>query len=293
MISKGLSINLLTPFTETNEIDFESIERQIEVYIANGAKSLILGRPFGEFLTMNDDEIIDVAEFVVKKVDKRVPVVAQTGFNDTIRSIKLSLRVKNAGVDALILLAPYYSLGNESGILNHFKSIATAVGLPCYIENDSEKTGVDISEHIALLSEIKNIVGIIENTDDTRKYISIISKVSNNFQIVCANDRAIFPALSLGVKSFISPISNICPSDISEIIDFYEKSDIEKSRNKFLSMLEYFDVFSQEVQPVPIKTAMNMLGYDVGDFRLPLSGMNTDYAARVATLIMDQNIRKL
>lgn len=293
MINKGININLLTPFTDTNEIDFESLERQIEIYISNGAKSIIVGRGFGEFLTMDDDEIISVIEFVVGKVSKRVPVIVQTGFNDTIRSIKLSIKAKSTGVDALILLPPYFSNGNEKGIYNHFKSISVSVGLPCYIENDFEKSGVDLVQYIDTLSSINNIVGIIENSSDITKYTKIIANTNDSFEIICANDAIILPTLSLGVTSFISAIANICPDDIKTILDYYNNGEISKARDKYIGILEIHEVFNQEILPVPIKTAMNMLGYNVGDFRLPLGSMNPDKAARLATLLMDQNIKML
>lgn len=291
---RGLGINIITPFLETNEIDFENIERQVDTYINNGADFIVIGRNTGEFYTMDDNEIISVIETVAKRVNKRTPVIAQTGFNDTSRSIKLSIKAKLMGIDGIILSSPYYNIGNEHGLLSHYKSISMAANLPCYIENDPEKSGVNISHSLLMeLSEIKNIVGVIENSSDIKQYINIKSNSPYNFEIICANDSLLFPSLSLGATGVISTVANIYPDIISRIIDNFDKGNISVSRDIYFGMLKINEVLTQEVNPVPIKTAMNMLGYEVGDFRLPLGSMNPDKAAKLATLLMDEKIHKL
>ncbi|MBP1997387.1 4-hydroxy-tetrahydrodipicolinate synthase [Peptostreptococcus canis] len=291
---RGLGINVITPFLETNEIDFENIERQVDTYINNGADFIVIGRNTGEFYTMDDNEIISVIETVAKRVNKRIPVIAQTGFNDTSRSIKLSIKAKLMGIDGIILSPPYYNIGNEQGLLSHYKSISMAANLPCYIENDPEKSGVNISHSLLMeLSEIKNIVGVIENSSDIKQYIDIKSNSPYNFEIICANDSLLFPSLSLGATGVISTVANIYPDIISRIINNFDKGNISVSRDIYFGMLKINEVLTQEVNPVPIKTAMNMLGYEVGDFRLPLGSMNPDKAAKLATLLMDEKIHKL
>lgn len=291
---RGLGINVITPFLETNEIDFENIERQVDTYINNGADFIVIGRNTGEFYTMDDNEIISVIEIVAKRVNKRIPVIAQTGFNDTSRSIKLSIKAKLMGIDGIILSPPYYNIGNEQGLLSHYKSISMAANLPCYIENDPEKSGVNISHSLLMeLSEIKNIVGVIENSSDIKQYIDIKSNSPYNFEIICANDSLLFPSLSLGATGVISTVANIYPDIISRIINNFDKGNISVSRDIYFGMLKINEVLTQEVNPVPIKTAMNMLGYEVGDFRLPLGSMNPDKAAKLATLLMDEKIHKL
>lgn len=291
---RGLGINVITPFLETNEIDFENIEHQVDTHINNGADFIVIGRNTGEFYTMDDNEIISVIETVAKRVNKRIPVIAQTGFNDTSRSIKLSIKAKLMGIDGIILSPPYYNIGNEQGLLSHYKSISMAANLPCYIENDPEKSGVNISHSLLMeLSEIKNIVGVIENSSDIKQYIDIKSNSPYNFEIICANDSLLFPSLSLGATGVISTVANIYPDIISRIIDNFDKGNISVSRDIYFGMLKINEVLTQEVNPVPIKTAMNMLGYEVGDFRLPLGSMNPDKAAKLATLLMDEKIHKL
>lgn len=291
---RGFGVNLLTPFTETNEIDFENIEKQIEIYLSTGASAIFVGRQTGEFFSMEDDEIISVIQFVVEKVNKRAVVFAHTGFNDTSRSIKLSIRARLAGADALVLLSPYYVFGNVQSVHNHFKSIALSAGIPCYIENDFSKTGLDLLDiEFESLSRLNNVVGIIENSSDITNYSKILVNAPEGFEIICANDSVILPALSLGVNSFVSTVASLSPSAVADVIKLFGENNIVEARDRFLSMLSIYDVLTQEVSPIPIKTAINMLGYNVGDFRLPLGPMETDRAARLATFIMDQNIEKI
>lgn len=290
----GFGVNLLTPFDDTNDIDLKSIEEQVEIYIKHGASYLVVGRHIGEFYTMNDDEILSVIETVVNKVNKRIPVLAHTGFNDTIRSMMLSIKANKLGVDALIMSSPYHIIGNEQGVITHFKSIAMSAGLPCYIENDPDKSGVNITSYIVNeLSGIKNIVGFIENSRNINNYIDLASNANSNFEIICANDSMIIPAFSLGANSVISTVANICPEITKSVVDRYFEGELVSARELYFGLLKVHEVLDQEINPIPVKTAMNMLGYNVGDFRLPLGPMNPDYAARMATLIMDEKITKL
>lgn len=164
MIFKGCGVNIVTPFTDTNEVDFNSLGNLVDTYLKVGSQAIILGRTTGEFYAMSDNEMLEVVDFVVKRVNKKIPVLAQTGLNDTSRSVILSIRAKALGLDGLILSAPYYSQGNELGLISHFKSIAIAGGLPTYIDNDPARTGLNLAPGlVAKLAEIPNIVGIIES----------------------------------------------------------------------------------------------------------------------------------
>ena len=250
MLFKGCGINIVTPFTDTNEVDFDSLGRLVDTYINIGAKALILGRTTGEFFAMSDNEILEVVDFVVKRVNKKIPVLAQTGLNDTSRSVVLSIRARALGLDGLIIASPYYGQGNELGLISHFKSIALAGGLPTYIDNDPARTGFNLEPSlIAKLAEIPNIAGIIE--------------------------------------------SDICPRLIFNIYDRFNEGDLSGARQVFNDSLHAINLMSLDVNPIPVKTAMNMLGYEVGNFRLPLHPMDPDKAAQVATFIMDTGLEKL
>lgn len=291
MIFKGCAINLVTPFTDTNEIDFECLEKLVKSHLDNDIGAIVLGRATGEFQAMNDDEIISVIESVVKVVDKKIPVIVQTGFNDMARSVGLSIRAKMSGADALILSSPYYNHTNKHGLLNHFRAIAIASSLPCYIENDPERCGFDIStEVIELITVVKNIVGIIESSDDINKFAKLKYTLPDDMELICGNDKMAIPALSLGANGYISVLANICPDVSVDIYKLFMNGDLLSSRELFFNYLSLIEALDLEPNPIPIKTTMNMLGYDVGEFRLPLSTMDPDKAAQIATLLMDMGI---
>lgn len=291
MIFKGCAINLVTPFTDTNEIDFECLEKLVKIHLKNGVSAIVLGRSTGEFQAMNDDEIISVLESVVSVVKKEIPVIVQTGFNDMARSVSLSIRAKMSGADALILSSPYYNHTNRHGLLNHFRAIAIASSLPCYIENDSTRCGFDIStEVIELLTVVKNIVGVIECSEDINKFANLKAVLPDDIELVCGNDKMVIPALSLGANGYISVLANICPEVSVSIYNNFMDGDILSAREIFFNYLSLIKSLDLDPNPIPIKTTMNMLGYDVGEFRLPLSTMDPDKAAQIATLLMDMGI---
>ncbi|MEG0249420.1 MAG: 4-hydroxy-tetrahydrodipicolinate synthase [Peptostreptococcus sp.] len=291
MIFKGCAINLVTPFTDTNEIDFECLERLVKVHLSNGVSAIVLGRSTGEFQAMNDDEIISVLESVVKTVKHKIPVIVQTGFNDMARSVGLSIRAKMSGADALILSSPYYNHTNKHGLLNHFRAMAIASSLPCYIENDPIRCGFDIStEIIELLTVVKNIVGVIESSEDINKFAKLRAVLPDDIELICGNDKMAIPALSLGASGYISVLANICPEISVAIYKNFMDGDISSAREVFFNYLSLMEALDLDPNPIPIKTTMNMLGYDVGEFRLPLSTMDPDKAAQIATLLMDMGI---
>ena len=291
MILKACSVNLVTPFTDTNEIDFTSLEKIINKQLDSNISAIVLGRATGEFQTMNDDEIISVLEFTVKKVANKIPVIIQTGFNDMARSVMLSIRAKMSGADAIILSAPYYNKTNSSGLINHFKSIMMAVSMPCFIENNPERCGYDIPiDVIITLSELGNLNGIIESSEDINRFTKLKSSLPANISIICGLDKMAIPALSLGADGYISIMANIWNKETIELYESFVSSNIQVSKELFYSMYPIIELMDIEPNPIPIKTTMNMLGYEVGEFRLPLAPLNPDKAAQLVNLLMDMNI---
>lgn len=294
MLFKGCGINIVTPFTDTNEVDFDSLGRLVDTYINIGAKALILGRTTGEFFAMSDNEILEVVDFVVKRADKKIPVLAQTGLNDTSRSVVLSIRARALGLDGLIIASPYYGQGNELGLISHFKSIALAGGLPTYIDNDPARTGFNLEPSlIAKLAEIPNIVGIIESSSDLDHLADLSPIINDDFVLISGDDKTILANLAMGASGHISVLANICPRIIFNIYDKFLEGDLAGARQVFNDSLKAIDLMNLDVNPIPVKTAMNMLGYEVGNFRLPLHPMDPDKAAQVATFIMDTGLERL
>ena len=294
MLFKGCGINIVTPFTDTNEVDFDSLGRLVDTYINIGAKALILGRTTGEFFAMSDNEILEVVDFVVKRADKKIPVLAQTGLNDTSRSVVLSIRARALGLDGLIIASPYYGQGNELGLISHFKSIALAGGLPAYIDNDPARTGFNLDPSlIAKLAEIPNIAGIIDSSSDLDHLADLSPIINDDFVLISGDDKTILANLAMGASGHISVLANICPRIIFNIYDKFLEGDLAGARQVFNDSLKAIDLMNLDVNPIPVKTAMNMLGYEVGNFRLPLHPMDPDKAAQVATFIMDTGLEKL
>lgn len=294
MIFKGCAINIITPFTDTNEVDFDSLGELVDTYIEIGAKALILGRSTGEFYTMSDNEILEVIDFVLKRVNKRVPVLAQTGLNDTSRSLILSIKAKALGLDAIILTAPYYSQGNELGLVSHFKSIALSSAIPVFIDNDPDRTGLNLSARLLeKLSQIPNIIGLIESSTDLDHLVELAPLINENFSLISGNDKTILANLAMGACGHISVLANIYPRPIFRIYDKFEQGLINEARRILNDSLKPINLMSLDVNPIPIKTAMNMLGYNAGNFRLPLHPMDPDKASQIATFIMDNGLEKL
>lgn len=291
MILKACAVNLVTPFTDTNEIDFSVLEKIIDKHLDSGVSAIVLGRSTGEFQTMNDDEIISILDFTLKKVNKKVPVLIQTGFNDMTRSVTLSIRAKMSGADALILSAPYYNKTNSHGLLNHFKSIMMAVAMPCFIENDPDRCGYDIPiDVIVSLSELGNLSGVIESSEDINRFGKLRSSLPANVSIISGLDKMVIPALSLGADGYISVLANIWNKEAVEIFDSFNSGKISKARELFYFMYPIMELMELEPNPIAIKTTMNMLGYEIGEFRLPLAPMDPDKAAKVVNLLMDMSI---
>lgn len=290
MIFKGCAVNLVTPFTDTNEVDFSSLENLLEKHLKSNISAIVLGRSTGEFNTMNDDEIMSVLDFTVQKVNKKVPVIVQTGLNDTSRSIMLSIRAKMSGADALILSAPYYNRTNVHGLTSHFKSIMMASSMPCYIENDPARCGFDIpAEVLVKVSELGNLCGVIESSEDINRFAKLKS-ILPSASIICGLDKMSIPALSLGADGYISSVANIWNKEAVEVYDKFESGDISAAREMFYYMYPIIELMEIEPNPIPVKTTMNMLGYNTGEFRLPLAPMDPDKAAQVVKLLMDMNV---
>ena len=292
MIFNGCAIRLVTPFSDTNEVDYDKLGGLLDRQLGLGAAAIIVGGNNGEFLTMSDDEILSVIEYVVKKVNHKVPVLAQTGFNDTQRSVILGIKAEALGVDALIFEPPYYNIGNEKGVISHYKSLAMSSNLPCYIFNDPEHSGTGLSISVLnKLSEIDNISGIIETSNDIEHMTRMISSLPSSFDIISANDSISLAALSLGIKSLASTLINVVPDQVLDMYNYFEEGKLDYAREIQVNNFPLIDALKLEVNPVPIKTAMNMMGIEVGDFRLPLGTMDPDKAAQLATILMDNNIK--
>lgn len=273
MLFKGSGVALVTPFNETG-VDFNKLGELIEYHIENKTDALIVCGTTGESTTMSDEEQFAVIDFTVKKVNKRIPVIAGTGSNNTMHSVYLSKEAEKLGVDGLLVITPYYNKTNQRGLKLHFETIAASTKLPIILYNVPGRTGVNIKPSvIAELAKIKNIVAVKEASGDLAQVAEIARLVPEGFAIYSGNDDSILPLLSLGGVGVISVVANICPKETHDLVEKFLNGDVEGSRKLQLGMKSLIDKLFIEVNPIPVKTAMNLLGFEVGDLRLPLAPM--------------------
>lgn len=274
MLFKGSAVALVTPFTKDNKVNFDKLAELIEYHIENKTDAIVSCGTTGEATTMSDEEVLSVLEFTVKKVNGRIPVIAGTGSNNTMHSVELSQKAEALGVDGLLIITPYYNKANKSGLKKHFVTIAESVNIPIILYNVPGRTCMNISPSlIAELAQVPNIVAVKEASGDLGQVAEIASLVPEDFAIYSGNDDSIVPLLSLGGHGVISVLANVCPKETHDLVEKYLEGDVEGSRKIQLDLDALIAALFIEVNPIPVKTAMNLLGFEVGDLRLPLDNM--------------------
>lgn len=274
-IFTGSSVALVTPFTESG-VDYECLEKLIEFHIANQTDCILVCGTTGESSTMPDCEHKEVIRFTVEKVNKRVPVMAGTGSNDTKHAIELSKYAESVGADCLLVVTPYYNKTTQKGLYIHTKAIADSVNLPIILYNIPGRTGglAFSIDTLKKLDKLSNINAIKEATGN----LAFVAKIASetNLNIYSGNDDIIVPVMSLGGKGVISVVANILPRETHDICALFEQGKTDESRDLFLKQLSVINSLFVEVNPIPVKSAMNYLGYNVGQLRMPLCEMEDE-----------------
>ncbi len=269
----GSGVALITPF-RNNEVDFEKLREIIEWHIENKTDSIIVCGTTGESATMSDKERREVIKFTVDTVQKRIPVIAGSGSNNTAYSVELSKYCEEVGADGLLVVTPYYNKATEIGLIRHYEAISASVNIPIILYNVPGRTAVNLTPAtVKKLSQIKNIVGIKEASGSISQVAEISRLCTDEFSIYSGNDDMVVPILSLGGKGVISVIANILPKDTHNMVDEYMKGNTERARKLQLQMNGLVNSLFIEANPIPVKTAMNLMGMEVGDLRLPLTNM--------------------
>lgn len=275
-IFKGSGVALVTPFKDGG-VNYKKLEELIEWHIKNETDALIVCGTSGEAAAMSTEERKKVIKFSVEVASKRIPVIAGTGSNDTSYAASMSSWADKAGVDALLLVTPYYNKTTQRGLVAHYKAIAGNVNVPIILYNVPSRTGMNITpQTLQSLSRIKNIKAIKEASGDISQIAKMKALLKDDIDIYSGNDDQIVPILSIGGIGVISVIANILPKKVHDICMLYFNGEIEKSRNMFLDILPLMNALFIETNPIPIKTAMNLMGMDVGDLRLPLCSMSEE-----------------
>ena len=274
LIFKGVGTALITP-TNENGIDYENLEKLIEFQIKEGVNSLIIAGTTGEGSTLNDKEHRELLEFSMKKINHRVPMIAGTGSNDTNYACELAKFSCSIGVDGLLIVTPYYNKATQYGLIKMYTEIAKVSSAPIILYNVPSRTGVNIEpETYFELSKVDNIVGIKEANGNITKIIDAFKLVGDKLAIYSGNDDEIVPFLSMGGVGVISVLSNMLPKETVEICDKFFDGDVKGSRELQLKYLPLIRCLFSEVNPIPIKSAMNKLGYCENFLRLPLTPMD-------------------
>ena len=274
ILFKGCGTAIVTPFNEQG-VNFKEFKRLIEDQISGHADAIIVCGTTGESSTMTEQERKDTISFAVKTVAGRIPVIAGTGGNNTSSVISMTKWAETVGVDGLLIVTPYYNKTTQSGLVAHYKAIAKETSLPIILYNVPSRTGLNITPETCFeLSKIKNIVAIKEASGNISQVAKIAQFCKDNLHIYSGNDDQIIPILSLGGLGVISVLSNIAPKDTHDIVNLYLDGKIKEAVKIQLDALPLINALFCEVNPIPVKAALNMLGYDFGVPRLPLVEMS-------------------
>ena len=271
----GAGVALITPMHEDGSVNYDKLAEVIEYQIANHTDSIIICGTTGEAATLSTEEHIEVIKFCIEQVKHRIPVIAGTGSNCTSSAIELSQEAQNAGADALLCVTPYYNKATQAGLVGHFKAVADSVRIPIILYNVPSRTGCNIKPETvaAICKEASNVVGIKEASGDLSQVAMLMSIMDGRLDLYSGNDDQIVPIMSLGGKGVISVLSNVAPRQAHEIAADYLAGDVKSACRKQLEAIELIKALFCEVNPIPVKHAMNLMGMEVGPLRMPLSPM--------------------
>lgn len=279
----GAGVAIVTPFKENGEVNYEKFAELIEYQIEGGTDAIIVCGTTGESSTLTHEEHLDVIKFCAQQVAGRIPVVAGTGSNCTETAVYLSTEAEKFGVDGLLLVTPYYNKATQNGLYAHFKKIADSVKLPCILYNVPSRTGCNIAPETAvrLCTDVENIVGIKEASGNIGQVVKLMSMADGKVDLYSGNDDQIVPLLSLGGKGVISVLSNVAPGQTHDICAKYFAGDVAGSCAEQLRAIPLCTALFSEVNPIPVKMALNLMGKEVGSLRPPLTDMEEANAARL------------
>lgn len=282
-IFKGAGVAIVTPMKADGEVNYEKFGELIEFQIANGTDAIIVCGTTGESATLSHEEHLAVIKYCAEKVAGRIPVVAGTGSNCTETAVYLSREAERYGVDGLLLVCPYYNKATQNGLYTHFKTVADSVKLPIILYNVPSRTGCNLLPDtvVRLCTYVENIVGIKEASGNIGQIARLAAKAEGKIDLYSGNDDQIVPILSLGGKGVISVLSNVAPRQTHDICAKYFEGDVEESCRLQLKAMELCDALFCEVNPIPVKKALNLMGMEAGSLRLPLTEMEEANAARL------------
>lgn len=280
-IFKGSGVALITPFTNTG-VDYPKLKELIEWHINEGTDAILICGTTGEATTMSDFEKKEAIKFTVDIVNKRVPVIAGTGSNNTLASIEMSKYAESVGVDALLVITPYYNKTSNLGLIKHFKAVNDEVKTPIILYNVPSRTGMNITPlQLKELSKLSNVCAIKEASGNIGQIVKMKSLCGDEIDIYCGNDDHIVPVMSIGGLGVISVAANIIPNTMHKLCKSYLDNNTKDALKIQLEALELIDMLFIETNPIPVKVALNLMGKNVGPLRLPLCEMEAVNEAKL------------
>ena len=291
-IFRGAGVAIITPFTEDG-INFDELGRIIEDQIAGGTDAIIITGTTGESATMTDDEHKAAIKYAVEKVAGRIPVIAGTGSNETAYAVQLSQYAEEVGADALLVVTPYYNKCTQKGLVKHFTTIADAVNIPLILYNVPSRTGVNIQVSTFVeLAKHPRIVAVKEASGDLSAVAKIRHACGDALAVYSGNDDQIVPILSLGGSGVISVLSNVAPKMTHDICQLYFDGKVKEAADLQIGAIDLISALFCEVNPIPVKVAMRMLGYAAGPLRLPLTEMEPEHEAQLRAALTNHGLIK-
>ena len=289
-IFEGSGVAIVTPFND-NGVNYEKLKELLEWHIKEGTDAIIICGTTGEATTMSEEEKKLTIKFTVDVVNKRIPVIAGTGSNNTLSSIEMSKYAESVGVDGLLVITPYYNKTNSRGLIKHFEAINNSVNTPIILYNVPSRTGVNITpENLKELSTLSNVIAIKEASGNISQVVQMKALCGDKIDIYSGNDDQAIPILSLGGKGVISVLANIIPNAVHTMIKSYLNGDVKKALALQLENLKLSNTLFIETNPIPIKTALNLIGKDVGPLRLPLYEMSDSNLEKLKDTLKEYNL---
>ena len=285
----GSAVALITPFNESG-VDYKKFEELIEFHIANKTDALVVCATTGESSTMSDAEHREALRFAADKAKGRIVLIAGTGSNDTSYAISLSSYAESVGYDGLLLVTPYYNKATQKGLYLHFKAVADSVNIPIILYNIPGRTGCAISlDTFKKLDKIPHIIGVKEATGD----LAFAGQIAANTDLVLysGNDDVILPMMSIGGQGVISVVANILPKETHDVCVKFLEGDTKSAKEEYLKMINLVHALFIEVNPIPVKTAMNILGFNVGECRMPLCSMEEKNIETLKQVMKDYGLK--
>lgn len=283
-IFTGAGVAIITPFHEDGSINYDQLKKLVDYHCENGTDSIVICGTTGESATMTEEEHLECIKRTIDFTAGRIPVIAGTGSNCTATAVELSREAAKAGADGLLVVTPYYNKATQKGLIEHYKAIAREADAPIIMYSVASRTGCNIEPATvaALVKEVDNIVGVKEASDNISQVAKIMQLTQGDIDLYSGNDDQIVPILALGGKGVISVLSNVAPRETHEICAKFFAGDIEGSRELQLKAIPLINALFSEVNPIPVKKAVSLMGMEVGGLRMPLTEMEEANAQKLA-----------